>query len=123
MKAKLNIKNAHSHKIMTSLSSGQGHYLFIETSSPRRVNDTAQLLSPLVSPRANAQCIRFWYHMYGPDVNTLNVYTMINNRLGAVAWTHTGTIDNQWHFQAVDLTTTGGTSFRVGMHTSLVILQ
>ncbi|KAH3887692.1 hypothetical protein DPMN_011710 [Dreissena polymorpha] len=87
--------------------------MFIETSSPRQPNDTARLESPLVPPKGNAQCIRFWYHMYGPDINTLNVYTMINNVLSRPVWSRTGTVDNQWHFQAVDLTTTGGTVFKV----------
>lgn len=93
--------------------SAQGHYAFIETSSPRRPNDTARIESPQIAPKATAQCVRFWYHMYGPDVNTLNVYTKIGFNLGVPAWSHTGTVNNQWHFQAVDITTSGGSAFKV----------
>ena len=82
---------------------GQGYYAFIETSSPRRPNDTARLESPSIPGRALPACLRFWYHMYGPEVNTLNVYTKVGNQLGTPVWKHTGTINNQWHFQAVDI--------------------
>ena len=82
---------------------GQGYYLFIETSSPRRPNDTARLESPTLPGQTLYSCLRFWYHMYGPEVNTLNVYTKVGNTLGTPVWKHTGTIDNRWHFQEVDI--------------------
>lgn len=43
-----------------------GHYLFIESSSPRMLNDTARLFSPVYAPpEAPLACFTFWYHMYG----------------------------------------------------------
>lgn len=93
--------------------SALGHYIFIETSTPRRPNDTARIESPEVPPKATAQCVRFWYHMYGPDVNTLNVYAKVGSTLGIPVWSRTGTANNVWHFQAVDVTTTGGSVFKV----------
>jgi hypothetical protein len=48
-----------------------GHYLFIESSSPRVLNDTARLFSPVYGqPEASAVadegvCFSFWFHMYG----------------------------------------------------------
>lgn len=93
--------------------SALGHYIFIETSTPRRPNDTARIESPEVPPKATAQCVRFWYHMYGPDVNTLNVYAKVGSKLGTPVWSRTGTANNVWHFQAVDVTTTGGSVFKV----------
>ncbi|KAL5007051.1 hypothetical protein ScPMuIL_015857 [Solemya velum] len=48
-------------------NSDTGHYLYIETSSPREEEDHADLLSPLYPPEASGQCFSFWYHMLGPD--------------------------------------------------------
>ena len=53
--------------------------------------------------RAAYACLRFWYHMFGKNVNTLNVYTKVGNTLGTPVWSHTGSIDNQWHYQEVDI--------------------
>ena len=53
-----------------------GHYLYIETSSPRRLGDKARIKSPVLQPTtANARCqMRFYYHAHGADVNGLSVY-------------------------------------------------
>lgn len=32
-------------------------------------------------------CIQFWYHMYGMDVDTLNMYIKVNDVLGKPVWT------------------------------------
>jgi hypothetical protein len=52
--------------------SDQGYYMYIETSSPRVANDKARLESNLITAK-QLRCLSFWYHMYGPHVNTLNV--------------------------------------------------
>lgn len=53
-----------------------GYYLYIETSAPRKSNDTAQLMSvPFKPVKAGNDCaMRFFYHMYGDHVNELNVW-------------------------------------------------
>ncbi|XP_059352030.1 MAM and LDL-receptor class A domain-containing protein 2-like isoform X2 [Daphnia carinata] len=57
-----------------------GHYLFIESSSPRILNDTARLFSPVYGPpesstvAAEGVCFAFWFHMYGSTIGQLNVY-------------------------------------------------
>ncbi|XP_046457289.1 MAM and LDL-receptor class A domain-containing protein 1-like isoform X3 [Daphnia pulex] len=57
-----------------------GHYLFIESSSPRVLNDTARLFSPVYGqPEASAVadegvCFSFWFHMYGSTTGLINVY-------------------------------------------------
>ena len=75
------------------LGSTKGYYLFIETSSPRKVNDTARISSVVFrSSLANDNCkLRFWYHMYGNDVDTLNVHlrTSVNGPLRNI-WNMTG---------------------------------
>lgn len=67
--------------------------MFIETSSPRRPNDTARLISQTVT-RTTGACLRFWYHMYGTHINTLNVYTKTAGQLGTPVWSHTGEREN-----------------------------
>ena len=51
-----------------------GHYLYIETSAPRRLNDKARLMSPVFPPTASS-CLRFYYHMNGATIGSLKVYS------------------------------------------------
>ena len=51
--------------------------MFIETSAPRRQGDKARLMSPTYTD-STAICVKFWYHMYGNGVGTLNVYAMVS---------------------------------------------
>lgn len=58
------------------LGTSEGHFLFLETSLPRKPNDTARIISPVFSGTINEQCqFRFWYHMYGIDIASINIYT------------------------------------------------
>ena len=55
-----------------------GHYIYLESSSPRSQGEQARLLSTRI-PSAGARYIQncsleFWYHMYGADIGSLNVY-------------------------------------------------
>ena len=72
-----------------------GWYAFIETSSPRRPNDTARLISTNQVTR-RGQCLNFWYHMYGPHVNQLSVYLKKGNTLGRPVWSKFGTHGDVW---------------------------
>ena len=49
--------------------------MYIETSSPRKANETARLSSVVFRPSGpNDSCyLRFWYHMFGQDVDSLNI--------------------------------------------------
>lgn len=72
-----------------------GHYMFTESSAPRRPGDKARLLSPQY-PSTNGQCLTFWYHMYGSSIGTLNVYTSSFNKLSPALFTISGNQGNQW---------------------------
>ena len=48
--------------------------MYIETSSPRRPGDKAKLVFT-VPNNGETSCLSFYYHMYGPTVGTLNVYS------------------------------------------------
>ena len=50
--------------------------MYIEASAPRKYNDSAHLASANV-PANQQQCLQFWYHMYGPNINMLNVYIKV----------------------------------------------
>ena len=53
-----------------------GHFMYIESSSPQKPNDTARLLSPVFYPNEQQSCyMRLFYHMRGTHINALNVYT------------------------------------------------
>ena len=54
--------------------------MFIETSSPRKPNDTAGLVSPVIQKTSSSACVLFWYHMFGPHINRLNVYMKVRTR-------------------------------------------
>ncbi|XP_055957691.1 MAM and LDL-receptor class A domain-containing protein 1-like [Patella vulgata] len=91
--------------------SGMGYYIYLEASSPRILNDTAVIMSPYISPSdSNLQCLNFWYHMYGPHIGTLNIYTNVfgNKRL---IWTRTGTQANAW--KQAQLTINSTTNYQV----------
>lgn len=88
--------------------------MYIEASSPRRPNDTARLESPLLGS-GDKTCLRFWYHMYGTHINTLNVYqTLNNNALGQPVWRKTGTQGNSWKYAEVTLPSR--VPFKVGIN-------
>lgn len=49
--------------------------MFIEASSPRVPGDSAQLVSESFDrTTGTGRCLRFWYHMFGTQMGTLNVY-------------------------------------------------
>ncbi|KAK7098916.1 hypothetical protein V1264_003131 [Littorina saxatilis] len=82
-----------------------GYYMYIETSNPQHANDTAHLASQPVND-GQPKCLTFWYHMFGPHVNTLNVYTKVGANYGRPIWTHQRSIDANWHQATVSLTNT-----------------
>lgn len=80
-----------------SYGTSKGYYTFIETSSPRSPNQKAQLQSESFGPTGSPMCFKFWYHMYGRTVGTLNVYQTLNNSNGLM-WTLKGQQGNAWNF-------------------------
>lgn len=72
-----------------------GYYMYIETSSPRKQNDKAQLVSPVFRQRS-AQCLQFYYHMYGQHISTLNVYVKRGNNLGPPIWSKKTNQGDKW---------------------------
>ena len=79
--------------------SPNGHYIFIEASSPQKQNDAARLLSKYVNIGSNGGCFKFFYHMYGADIYRLNVYIQQgSSAYGKPVWQKEGNKGNDWLF-------------------------
>ncbi|RMZ97804.1 MAM and LDL-receptor class A domain-containing 2-like [Brachionus plicatilis] len=78
----------------------KGTYLFIassilETSSPRVENDRAILSSMIFDPTP-ARCLRFWYHMNGNSIGSLQVDILYDNGLRIPIWKLSQDQGDQW---------------------------
>nr|XP_054755750.1 MAM and LDL-receptor class A domain-containing protein 1-like [Lytechinus pictus] len=54
-----------------------GFYLYISSSRTINSEDVARIMSPVATSSSSSSissCVEFWYHMWGRDVETLNVY-------------------------------------------------
>ena len=72
--------------------------MFIETSSPRKANDKARLESEEFQPTGSSgRCLKFWYHMFGLTIGSLNVWMSSNGSTGMI-WTLSGNQLNQWRY-------------------------
>ncbi|XP_033095896.1 MAM and LDL-receptor class A domain-containing protein 1-like [Anneissia japonica] len=82
----------------------QGSYMYIETSY-QRYNQTARLWT-LSYPATNGTCVKWFYHMYGATVNTMNVY-LVNKEgtVGAPAWTNRNNQGNIWRLGKLSVET------------------
>jgi len=69
-----------------------GHYLYIEASTPRKKGDNAILESPRITSPGD-YCLTFWYHMYGDDIGSLYVRLMGANK---IVWQRHLNAGNQW---------------------------
>ena len=69
--------------------------MYTESSSPRKKGDTARLIGP--NQRATSgKCLQFFYHMYGANMGTLNVYLKRNGRLYSSIWSSSGNKGDIW---------------------------
>jgi hypothetical protein len=81
--------------------------MYIEASN-LRPNAKARLISPRVQPQQGPRCLKFYYHMYGAHINTLNVYVKSASNLGSAVWTRRGTQGNLWIQGSIVINTTTG---------------
>lgn len=59
-----------------TLGTISGTYLYIETTQTGlKTGDAALLLSEPIPPTSGS-CLRFWYHMYGAGIGSLNIYAL-----------------------------------------------
>lgn len=92
-----------------TLGTGDGHYLYIESSLPQEFKDTAVLLSQVFQPTYQSspqkKCVfRFHYHMFGLQVFSLAVYLRTTaTGLGEMLWEKYGHQGNLWHRETLYL--------------------
>lgn len=85
-------------------------YIYIETSNPAKVNQSAQLLSPLIR---GPKCFRFFYHMYGRHIGRLDVLLQIEGHYGnRLMWRKSGEQGDQWKEATVEIGYTGESQVR-----------
>ncbi|XP_041467508.1 MAM and LDL-receptor class A domain-containing protein 1-like [Lytechinus variegatus] len=86
-----------------------GYYVYIDSTS-RTPGDRAQLAAPTQNPTGTGspKCLVFWYHMYGAEVDRLNVYLRLF-KSGVVEddliFTKYGSQGNQWIKAEKEITT------------------
>jgi hypothetical protein len=61
-----------------------GWYIYMEASYPQTYNQRCRILTEEIQGQ---KCLQFWYHMYGMDIDTLNIYIKINGQLNKPVWT------------------------------------
>ncbi|KAL9986057.1 hypothetical protein ACROYT_G000123 [Oculina patagonica] len=87
--------------------SGNGRYMYIETTLPRQYGDIAKLdFSVPSSDKGKLSCLKFYYHMYGETINTLNVYNG-----NTTIFTKSGNHGNQWMVTKVSITLQSSITF------------
>ncbi|XP_077867591.1 thyroid hormone-induced protein B-like [Saccoglossus kowalevskii] len=81
-----------------------GHYLYIEASG-REMGQKAIITTPFIPNEFPGHvCVRFYYHMYGANIGTLNVYIGNHgNQFDPLMWSMTGESGNEWLKADVDV--------------------
>ena len=74
--------------------------MYVETSSPQQYGDIARLeFSVSSADIGKLSCLKFYYHMYGETINTLNVYNG-----NTTIFTKSGNQGNVWLTAKITLT-------------------
>lgn len=86
-------------------TTGSGQYVFIETSAPRQLGDNAYLLSQPFDPAPSGRCLKFWHHMRGASIGTLNVYLHTGNFSAMqLLWQRKGNKGSTWMLGQIPIT-------------------
>ncbi|CAH1790066.1 unnamed protein product, partial [Owenia fusiformis] len=79
-----------------------GYYMYVESSPPRETGNIARLLSPIIHATVPRD-LHFFYHMYGKDIGTLNVYIIDLAGTERKVWSITGDQGDKWQEVKLDL--------------------
>jgi hypothetical protein len=97
--------------------SENGYYMYIQSKYPRVENDNAVLMSPTYKYSfTSTKCVELWYHAYGYDIGTLNIYKL--ERAGLTGNTQllysiSGNQGNEWHVAQVNLRVSANKEFNI----------
>ena len=71
--------------------------MYIESSAPRRPGQKAWLVSKQIG-FSNPMCLNFYYHMYGTQIRSLNVYVKTGVALPSTpVWTKSQNQGQMWN--------------------------
>ncbi|XP_077978861.1 MAM and LDL-receptor class A domain-containing protein 1-like [Glandiceps talaboti] len=85
-------------------SSEDGYYVYIEASSPRVPGDKARLICGTFNYHSpDGICMKFWYHMYGPNVDNLNIYMRIDGQSDTLLWSKYGDHGPHWNYAQIHI--------------------
>ncbi|CAH1255407.1 NOTCH2 [Branchiostoma lanceolatum] len=83
-------------------TTGYGQYAHIEATG-HTGGKKARLAGPIM-PITSGTCLQFYYHLYGPSMGTLNVYTRhIGHALEQPVWSLSGDQGNVWKMAEVEI--------------------
>ncbi|XP_041465292.1 MAM and LDL-receptor class A domain-containing protein 1-like [Lytechinus variegatus] len=82
-----------------SIGNELGYFMYVSSTTFSTSADRARLLSPVAERQSASSCVEFWYHVYGRDTETLNVYVKLEGVVlpSSPAWSITGNQGNYWH--------------------------
>nr|XP_039273967.1 integrin alpha-X-like [Styela clava] len=84
---------SHDHTIQKP---DTGSYMLLECSNPRTGGETAVMSTPVLKP-SNGACVRFWYHMRGESMGSLNFYIYTNMTGPRMIWSIDHDQGDMWH--------------------------
>ena len=74
-----------------------GKFMYIESSAPRRPGQKAWLVSKQIG-FSTPMCLNFYYHMYGTQIGSLNVYVKTGVALPSTpVWTKSQNQGQMWN--------------------------
>lgn len=59
----------------------------------------------LTNAIGDGDCFKFWYHLYGASIGSLNVWTRRDNQLFKNVWSRSGNFGNYWRYGHVTIQT------------------
>lgn len=79
-----------------------GRYIFLVPTDLESQEGVRTNLTSLTISKGSEICFTFWYHMYGDNIGTLNVYTESGNTT-EIQWSQSGDQGNSWKFAYFDI--------------------
>ncbi|CAH1786799.1 unnamed protein product [Owenia fusiformis] len=89
-----------------TLGTSDGYYMYIRAIQQKR-GHKARLISPDVDASKSQQCVSFWYHMNGKDIDRLNVFVTRSQRILKLGtrpkWQKKRNQGTKWLFATMDI--------------------
>jgi subtilisin-like proprotein convertase family protein len=83
---------------------GKGNYIYIENNNQFCHSDSIILQSDCLTISAETPCnVSFHYHMYGSEINQLQLQYKIQDAEWMTIWERTGEQGNEWLFESIKL--------------------